>query len=238
MKVCTVVIVYNISAELFCLQIEAIKKFCKDDVEIMVIDNSTVMDKSIPIQYHSKLLGAAYIKTMASSADGSDSHSFAANISYQKLKNNYSYFHYLDHDCVPVRPYSVVDILGEEKVIAGIGQHETNTFMWPGCVMWNNDKVDNSLIDFSPSHSLRLDTGAGLRHVIEKYGKDACVFFNEVYEQNPNFVDNKYGYFSSINDGMFFHVVNSSNWSKEARHEERINSMINLIKAKIDSYVD
>lgn len=234
MKVGIVIITYNISSELFALQIEAIRKFCKDDFEIMVIDNSTDMKMSVGIQYHAGQLAIPYKKTMASSYDGSDSHSFAANFSYLMLKDHFDAMFYLDHDCLPIKPFSVIEILGEDKIMAGIGQHDL--YMWPGCVMWRNDKIDKELISFNPDHERRLDTGAGLSKVIEKYGKENCIFFNEVYEQNPNFTG-KYNYYALINDGMFLHVVNSSNWSGEMRHEERINSMVNLLREKIDSYV-
>ena len=236
MKVGIIVITYNISSELFCLQIEAIRKFCKDDdYDIMIVDNSTDMRMAVGIQYHASQLKLAYRKTMASSSDGSDSHSFAANFAYSTLKDRFDVFLYLDHDCLPLKPFSVVEILGEDKIMAGIGQQEI--YFWPGCVMWRNDKIDKDLIDFSPDHQRHLDTGGGLSKVIDEYGKENCIFFNEVYEQNPNFTG-KYNYYALINDGMFLHVVNSSNWNGENNHEERINSMVNLIREKIDSYVD
>lgn len=237
MKVGIIIITYNISSELFCLQIEAIRKFCKDDdFEIVVVDNSTDATSSMGIQYHSGLLNLLYRKTIASSVNGSDSHSFAANFSYQRLKTIYDAFLYLDHDCIPFKDFSLQGILGEDKVMAGIGQLKgTTTYFWPGLLFFRNDKIEHDLIDFSPNNELGLDTGGNLYKVIETYGKDACIFFNESYHQNPNFVDNKYGYYSMINDEMFFHAVNASNWSGELRHEERINSIINLIKEKISN---
>jgi len=238
MKVGIVIIVYNISSEIMILQIEAIRKFCKDDFTIEIIDNSTDIQVSTDIRYHCERLGVNYKKTFAISLNGSQSHSFAANLSYQKLKDQFDIFLYLDHDCIPVLPFSVVEILGEEKVMAGIGQHEVNTFMWPGCVAWRNDKVDNELIDFSPCHELRQDTGSGLRKVIEKYGKENCIFFDEAYHQNPDFVDNRYGYYSMINGGVFCHCVNGSNWAASDRHEERINSFANIIREKINANVE
>lgn len=236
MKVATVIIVYNIPFDVFLLQIEAIRKFCKDgDNTIEVVDNSTDLEISEGIKYHSEILGLNYTKTNASSRNGSDSHSFSANTSYELLKNKYEVFFYLDHDCFPILPYSVVEILGEDKVMAGIGQHEVNTFMWPGCVMWRNDKVDIELIDFSPSHILGLDTGAGLRAVIQKYGKENCIFFDESYHQNPNY-SGKYNHYALIFKGTFLHCINGSGWNHVKGNKDRLNSLINIVKGKINAY--
>lgn len=233
MKVAIVIIIYNIPFDIFLLQIESIKKFCTDeDYEIEIIDNSTDMTIAEGIQYHSGILGLNYTKTNASSSNGSDSHSFAANTSFRLLKNRYQYWLYLDHDCFPIKPFSVVKILGE-KYIAGIGQNVTNKYFWPGCVMF---KYFHD-IDFSPSHQLGLDTGGGLRKVIEYWGEENCIFFNESYNQNPNY-NGEYNHYALINNGMFLHCINGSGWNKIEGNNDRLNSLINIIRKKVDEKVD
>ncbi len=234
MKVAVVVITYNLPSDVFLLQIEAIKKFCKDDFEIQIFDNSNDMNKAADISYHAKELGLSYNKTNASSENGSDSHSFAAGVSYQFLRNKYKAFLYLDHDCIPVREFSILEMLGEDKIIGGLGQGGNKTYFWPGMVFWRNDKIDNDIIDFNFSHDLGLDSGGNLYKIIEKYGIEKCLFFNEEYCQNPNY-NGKYNHYAMINNGMFMHFVNTSGWNPIEDNTTRINSLINIAKEKINA---
>lgn len=233
MKVGVIIIVYNLSSEIFLLQMAAIKKFCQDeDYEVNIIDNSSNLEIAEDIRYHASILEINYIKTFAGGM-GSDSHAFAANFAYQKYKETYDIYFYLDHDVLPVADFSCVEILSGGHVMAGVGQGAQKTYFWPGLVMWNAQAVDRDIIDFSPSHTFRLDTGGNLYKVIEKYGKENCIFFNEAYYQNPNFNSvGGYNHYAMLADNRFMHMVNSSNWSGASRHEERMNSLINIAKEK------
>lgn len=224
-----VIVCYNIPADVFLLQIDAIKKFCKDgEYRIIIVDNSSKNDMSENLRYHSERLSLAYIRTKASSVDGSDSHAWAANFAYRKLYSSreYKYFFFLDHDCIPVKPFYVNRILAL-KTIAGLGQAKSKTYFWPGCVMWNDDLV--SEIDFSPNNEYGLDTGGNLYKTIEDAGIDNCIFFNEEHHQNPQF-NGKRNSYAMINDGMFLHFQNASNWNSEKDNTERLNSLINITK--------
>lgn len=232
MQVGIIVIVYNISSEIFLLQVAALRKFCKDDFTIEVIDNSSDLELAEHIRYHSSLLGINYCKTFASSKNGSDSHSFAANFAYQKLKNEYNFFFFLDHDAIPVREFSVIEILSGGHVAAGLGQGAKKTYFWPGCVMWCQERVDKNIVDFCPSADFSLDTGGNLYKIVDKYGKENCIFFNESYHQNQYFNSTQYSHYAMINDQMFLHFVGSSNWIGLDRHEERISALINIAKEK------
>lgn len=228
-KVGIVIICYNISSKIFILQIEAIKTFCKDnDYVIEVFDNSNIPQFSEHIKYHSEVFGVNYTKTFSADQNSSTSHSFCANLAYMKLKDTYGYLMYLDHDNIPVDFFSVVNLL-DGKRIAGLGQH-SGKYFWPGLVMWENYDIDQSLINFNPRPG--FDTGAGLMDVIERYGKDQCVYFNEAYQQNPGFMDTQFGYFSMLCDLKFCHMVAASGWRGEDRLEERTNSFINFVKEK------
>lgn len=231
-KIIIVIITYNISS-LIKLQVDCIKKFCKDDYSIVVVDNSTDLEIADQIKYHATQAGCTYFKTNASSSNGSASHAFAANLSYLKLKDFQGVFFYLDHDAFPVREFSGYEILGD-RVIAGIGQAKGNKkYMFPGCLFFDNKKIERNMVDFSPVGEYGMDTGGGLYKIIDHYTDDACVFFNEAYEQNPNFTKSFYNFYSMINDKMFLHCINGSNWANSEGHQERINSMINIIKERV-----
>lgn len=233
MKLGVIIITYNLPVEIFLLQIAGIKKFCKDDYVIEIFDNSSRLKFSEDIKYHAGQFGIKYTKTFSSSQNGSDSHSFAANFAFQKIKNDYTHFFFMDHDLIPVKEFSVVEILSGGYVMGGIGQGAEKKYLWPGCLMINsNELLDKNVIDFSFSHELHLDTGGLLYKTIEQYGEDRCKFFNESYYQNPYFNHNQYSHYTMIMDETFLHFTNASNWFGADRHEERINTLINIAKEK------
>lgn len=222
-KTAIIIITYNCQ-QIFVRHIERIKKHCKDQHDIIIIDNSTKSSSMNAIRHHSKVFGVTYIRTSASSENSSDSHSFAANFSYNLLKDKYTHFFYLDHDCFPVKDFSVIEILGD-KQMAGIGQQKEKLYFWPGCLMFVKQQTG---IDFSPQTG--LDTGGSLYELMEKIGHENLIFFNEEHVQNPEFNKSFYNFYSMINNKMFCHMVNASNWSKSNDNEERINSMLNVIE--------
>lgn len=224
-----VVVAYN-TAKFIQKQVELIRKYSKDAVDIVVVDNSTDGEASDGIKYHSERLGCKYYRTHASSKNGSDSHAFAANYIYAKLRDVYKYFFYLDHDAFPVKPFSVKELLNG-ITITGMGQNKDGIeYFWTGCVMWDNEKVDNDLINFTPNHELKLDTGGPFYKIIEKYGKAQCPFMDEIPHQNPHFNKSMYNFYVMINSGMFLHAINGSNWNPSDANEERLNSLMNILE--------
>lgn len=233
MKVATVVITYNLSSEIFLLQMAAIKKFCKDeDNTVEIFDNSDEPKLAEDIRYHATNLGINYYKIASTSKNSSDSHSWAANFAYQQLKDEYSYLFFADHDLIPVRDYSIIKTLEGGHVMAGLGQGAKKTYMWQGCVMLSLLAIDKDIIDFRTNHTYGLDTGGNLYKIVDQYGKENCIFFNEAYHQNPYFTGTKNNSYAMINDEMFLHCIGASNWFGSDRHEERINTLINIIREK------
>jgi hypothetical protein len=232
MKLGIVVIVYNISSEIFLLQMAAIKKFCKDDYVVEVIDNSDNAEISEHIRYHSSILGLNYTKTFAGGKGSSDSHSWASNFAYQKVKNNFENLMFLDHDCLPLVEFSVIDTLKGGHVAAGIGQEKTKKYFWPGLFMLANAAVDKDIVDFGTNSEFGLDTGGNLYKIIEKYGEEACIFFNESYHQNPDFISKDLGFYAMLKDESFLHCIGGSNWMNKEDHQRRISSLVNIIKEK------
>ncbi len=230
-KVGIIVVAYN-NPDFIIPQTELFRKYCADAPEIIVIDNSTDLEASEAIKYHAGQLGVEYTKTNASSSGGSESHSFAANFAYMKYKDSYNYLFWADHDLFAVKAFSIPAILGD-KVIAGLGQEKSGKkYFWGGCVMLNNTIVDKSLVDFYPNMEYGMDTGGNLYRIIAKYGEENCVFFNEAYHQNPNFRKSFYNFYSMINNEMFFHCLNGSNWSGSNDDKERINSLLSILNER------
>lgn len=232
MQVGIIIVVYNLSSEIFILQVNALRKFCKDEFEIQVIDNSTNLDMAEHIRYHAEQLGVNYIKTFANSQNGSDSHTWACNFAYQKFKDSHEYLMFIDHDVIPTEDFSVVEILNGGHVMAGLGQGAKKKYMWAGLVMMAMDRIDKELIDFSTNAEFGLDTGGNLYKTIEKFGQENCIFFNESYHQNQYFKGLAYNHYAMLNNKMFMHFVNSSLWNPVENNEERINGLINIAKEK------
>lgn len=230
MKLGVVIITYNISVDIFILQIEAIKKFCKDDFTIEVIDNSTDKPLYEAIRYHAERLGLHYTKTFAGGKNSSDSHTFASNFAFQKLKDSYSHLLWLDHDCVPVKYFSVVEELSGGHVAGGIGQEKKKKYWWPGCLYLHLDAIDKEIVDFGTNQEFGLDTGGNLYLIIEKYGEDHCLFFNESYHQNQYIKTKYYGNYAMIKDETFLHCINGSNWNGTEDNAARMAALVNVIK--------
>lgn len=234
MKVGIVIICYNIDTRILILQLDAIKKYCTDeDYRIEIVDNSSIEEQAEAIKHYAKVYGLDYQRTKSSAQNDSWSHSFAANFSYERLKNDYDLFFYIDHDCIPLKKFSVKEILGD-KIMAGVRSGPKLNYFWPGCLMWNNVEIDKSLVSFSPNNAMRLDTGGQLYRVIEKYGEDRCLFFDEVGCQNPYFLDTPlYTFYMMICNETFMHFINASGWNPTERNDQRLNSLINIATNKI-----
>lgn len=236
MKAAIGVITYNIDSRIFVLQMQSLIKFCRDEFDIHIIDNSYDKEKANDIKYHCDQMHISYKRTKSGSKNSSDSHTFALKFAYDYLCDKYDYFLFLDHDCIPVKPFSIAEVLGI-KLMAGIGQGQAHRYLWVGCLFMNTSGIDKELIDFSFSHQLHLDTGGMLYKAIEKYGEENFIFFDEVYCQIDGF-QGKSGYYTLINDGMFCHYVNGSNWENTQRHEERMSALINITNQLIEENVD
>lgn len=226
------VITYNIDIRIFLLQIGAIRKFCKDSYHITVVDNSTNDHNARQILHHCRELGLDHKKTNSAHGPGTESHAFSANLSYQKWMNGHDYLLYIDHDCIPVKPFSIVDLLKNRK-IGGLAHMGQKKYFWAGLVFWNDQEVDRNLINFMPSHEFQLDTGGMLYRMIEKYGEENCVYLPEEYVQNPHAEFSMYNFYSMIG-GIFMHFINSSNWNNQERNDERLNSLINIANERIN----
>lgn len=231
--VAIVIVTYNIDVRVFLLQIMAIKKFCKDDFEIIVVDNSTDKGSIESISYHCDIdRGIIYHKTVPSSFDGSESHAFAVNYIHNKIRGEYNYCFFLDHDCIPVKDFSVTEILAD-RLCAGVGQQKSRRYFWAGCFMYDTVNVSTKFT-FSPNRILGLDTAGDTYRIIEEYGVDKCVFFDEQHVQNPEFNKSMYDFYSLIFNGTFIHFINASNWNRSESNEERLSSLINITQKKME----
>lgn len=224
------IICYNTPTDVFLCQMEAIRKFCKDDeYKIEIFDNSSKEEIREAIAYHCKEQDIQYSACSVTNLDPSRSHACAANIAYFIGRRHYDNFFFLDHDCIPIANFDVEDelvtIYGK-----GLGQGAKKHYFWPGCFMFSS--ILGDYIDFTPNGEFGLDTGGNLYKMIESFGKDRFEFLGEKYIENPDF-NGKYNFYSVIN-GRFMHFINTSNWNPQNDNNNRINSLLGIAKKYIN----
>lgn len=225
-RIAIIIITYNVPS-LINNQVKLIQRYCEDEYDLIVVDNSTDKAAIAAISYYTTQLGVKLLKIKAAEAIGTESNVFACNFAYYKYRNDYDYFLFFDHDTFPLKKFSIIKEL-DGHIMAGVPQVKSKTYFMQTALIWNNKEIDHALIDFHASAEFGLDTGGMLYRVIEKYG-DRCKFFNESYFQNPYFRKGFYNFYSCLNDEMFMHFINSSNWNSTDGNDERINSLINVL---------
>lgn len=231
-KTAITIITYNVP-NLISRQVECIRRFCKDEHDIIVFDNSSNNDMAESIAYYCTQMDVPLVKIYSAESSGSKSNAFACNFAYQKIKDSYDFIMFLDHDTFPLRDFSIQKII-EGRMMAGVGQEKGVMYFQQTSLMWDNRTIDKSLVDFSPCEKMGLDTGGLLYRVIEKYGKDACVFFNEKYYQNPYFREGFYNFYATVNDDMFMHFINASGWNPIVGNDTRLNALLNVLNERIN----
>ena len=200
-----IVIQFNTPNNVSELQKQAIEKFCLDKYDLHIIDNS-------PNKLPHNL------------TNPTESHSWALNFAKQNISINYDYTLYLDHDCIPIVPFSVFQTLNNYNV-AGLPQVNNNiNYFWPGCFMVS--KSVNTDFNFDFSHELKLDTGGGTRILFEN---ENCIYFSEKHLPINNQITGYYTFYSFIND-TFIHFINTSNWNIQKDNDKRIDLLCNFVK--------
>lgn len=228
-EVAVVIVAFN-DARLIGKQIECINLFCQDSFEIVIVDNSEVESAAEQIKKITEENECVYIKTNSLDKDFSISHSSACNTAYAQLKDRYGYFLFLDHDNFPIKPFSVIKMLGS-NVIGGIPQFKSHIYFWAGFVMFNNSIVDKNLVDFSINRELGLDTGGNLYKLIA-FNNLPYFYFDEVHFYIPDYYGENNVY-ALIANGTFQHNIKSSNWTNSPDHEKRIEKLYEILEQNI-----
>jgi hypothetical protein len=218
-----IIIFYN-NTDFLLRQHEHLSLFMKDGYKLIVVDNSSDEHIAAGMKHHAGEMGLEYVRTKATSKNGSDSHAFALCFAYQKYAKQFEQILVLDHDAFLIKPFSVTETLAK-RLIAGLGQvRDGEKYFWPGCCMFKRGVP----MDFSISRG--KDTGGNTSKAIQSVGEDNCQFFDEAYAQNEAFNKSQYNFYALIHNGTFLHFINGSNWAGSADNEERLNSLFNVLE--------
>lgn len=224
-KVGIIIITYNTS-RLLDLQIQCIRKFCRDEsYKIIIEDNSSDVIEVDKISKFCRNNNIIYGYNATLERDFSKSHAIAANWTYNKYKDKCDYLFYLDHDCFPIKDFSITEIL-RGNVIVGLSQGTTTKYFWPGCLFINNMFNFKGLIDFSCNSNLRLDTGGNLYKIIDTIF-EGIEYIDEIY----NFISDT-DFYSTLYNNTFMHFIKGSNWNNNPDYEVRIKKLIEILKIK------
>jgi len=232
-----IIIAFN-DARLIEHQIKCIDKYCTDrgSTDIIVIDNSSSPECSTAIRdvcctyagqvNYRKITGVYY--------NPSESHSNACNFAYMAYRLLYHNLMFLDHDCFPVKNFSLKGLLCN-NVMAGVSQVKSKKYLWPGCVVFDVLSLEGWFLipNFDISHELGLDSGGMLYKIIEFYGDRRIGYFDEIPHQNTIFDDATYPNYNVIANGTFMHFINASGWNKNENNAERLNSLYKILESKL-----
>lgn len=196
-------------------QIISLKKYIRNKFDLVYIDNSTTENniKDVCIKHNMNYEKNTNQRYNEPSID----HSSTLNYIYNKHKDKYNTFMFLDHDIflydyLDFNDYIEYDFIGAKQ------ERDTRIYLWPGCLIVNG----NYDLNFLPLPG--LDSGGGLTNLI----KDKKVLFlEEKHEKNNDFNKSYYDFYSII-DNKWFHFVNGSNWNYTNDHQERIDSLFRI----------
>jgi glycosyltransferase involved in cell wall biosynthesis len=234
-KTAIITVSFNVS-KLIEHQIKSFKKFCKDNYELIVVDNSTKQDEIVKIK---KLCEDNNIKLIRTNINvfntfnnSSNNHGLSLNYVYNLLKKEFDYLFFVDHDLFAIKDFSVEEILGD-KLMAGHEQIINNIkYFWPGLLMLGKIKED---LDFTPVHP--LDTGGKLsKYILENPNKVLTIKhkhvpidlkFNDYYMHE---------FYDDLHNGTFMHFIKASNWCNV--NENTFNARQNYLYSLLNDYID
>jgi len=227
-----IIIAFN-DARLIQTQVSLIRKFCTDsNTDIIIFDNSSIINLSKEIE-NSLLPGEdlIYHRFNGLHFNPSESHAYACNKAYLEYSKKYGSILFLDHDCFPVKEFSVKALI-YEYIVSGIPQLKAKKYFWAGYVAFDVNSMFGFLPNFSVSREYGLDSGGMLFEVIERFGDKRCRFVDEVKVLNADFENNSYPEYAMIDNGTFMHFINASGWNDVVGNKERIESLYKILSDK------
>ena len=162
-KIFIIVVAFN-EPELILLQWNFMKKFCKDDYEYFVIDNSNESDSAENIFSFCKKNKINYIRLPKNPGyDGSISHGLALNWTYNNLIKIFHpiSFGIMDSDFFPTKSFSIkpyLEINNEWGIVTNRRFFKLFTvwYLWVGCAFFKSEKFRNKDPNFVSWITMKL----------------------------------------------------------------------------------
>lgn len=221
-KVMVVTIAFNNDAVLRHQITHMRENWQDNDIEYIVADNSPTIERQNAIRGVCEELNVSYINIPKSpkinKISGSYSHGAAAMWVYYNyiLKRNPYCFGFIDHDLFPIKPFKVLDKLGDMPYYGYRMDRGTAWYLWMGLLFFKTSLIKQYEINFLPCKVDRgevyLDTGGSLWYTLySKMGDAGCIFPGRI--QVPMYVNGK-RHRDPVDyiDDCWMHTNNGSNW--------------------------
>lgn len=223
-------------------QILHMRENCRDvDMEYVVADNSPTVERQNAIKAVCDEFGVGYINLPKSpkinKISGSYSHGAAAMWLYYNyvIKRNPYCFGFIDHDLFPIKPFSIIEKLGEMPYYGFRMDRGSAWYLWMGLLFFKSAEIKDYEINFLPckvdSGEVYLDTGGSLWYTLySKMGDHGCNFPGRI--QVPMFVGGK-RHRDPVDyiDDCWMHTNNGSNW-------KNIEDKQDMVKVIWEKYQD
>jgi hypothetical protein len=209
------VVAFN-EAHLIALHWKALERFCRDEHEYFVIDNSNQPEASKAIRQFCEEHRVNYVRLPKNPAlDGSFSHGFALNWAYHNLvaKFHPRLFGIIDSDLFPTKFFSIGFYLGKGDAWGILMERHSTVALWPGFAFFKREWLENQNSssdepNFLPGRG--VDTGGRV-----KVDGAAIKKLPEVYDLDNGYVDMTEikvprGVASARRYGSFVHLTGAS----------------------------
>lgn len=204
-------------------QIRLLRKYLTDDYELTVYDNSTTVDVAWRIGGLCNGENIRYIRVPTRER----THEQALLHACEDLLNRQSpYIGFLDHDCFPTKPTSLVALAANG--VFGVQQNQKDvTYLWPGLLVIKREWLDGKT-PLNLGSVGGADTGSGLSELLTEEDLSAIPVVDYGYEEvMPGDGPSQQCHVERIGDWV--HLSNASNWLRLPRfavREARVQKLV------------
>lgn len=204
-------------------QVKSIKKYLKNDHEIIVIHDSRNYEYFDDFsEITEKLDLKLYHRNSEPGRSPSQYHADTIQWAYDSVVKDYckdDIVVFLDHDMFLIDDLDIIKFMENYDIVGCLQNRNQIKYVWPGLFIFKEKSLRDIEFDFDPQvvNGLALDTGGGTYKLLQdkklKF-RDSGVVYPDEYKglslKDPN-VTNGYDYELHL-DEKFLHFRNASNW--------------------------
>ena len=218
------------NAQIIPLNVEYVEKYYQDDHTHIIADNSSDPKSADLIRKFCEENKVAYIRVPKNHLNifsGSYNHATALNWVYKYVvrKRNPAYFGFIDHDLLPTKPISLVNLLDVQHIYGPLRKRGEYWYLSAILSFFDYLYVKDKKVDFLPvkyDNEHYLDSGGGNWSDIYSKMNMSEIHFCEERMENFREGNNRHQDQVEIFDDMWLHTINGSYWKKISVQKENI----------------